>query len=284
MIQPVLQGPDLLEQIAATDLDDDHLALWWLGQCGYAVRWRDRLVLVDPPLSNQPLTGSTDPAFQREMPPAFDPAELTGADLVLVTQRRNDLFDPEAIPALLAASSQAVLVVPAGLADYAADDLDIPDPRLVPIRDGEIFERRGLRVQALPGAPEEAVEVPTPPAAQFSYLLGVDAHTLFFAGSARPFSTQAARVAELRPDIAILPISGRDARRQKLGLRGTLTIAEAARLAAASGAEVVIPCHYGLYPVEAGDADAFVEHCGRHHPSLRSVVLRPAECWPYPNR
>ena len=63
---------------------------------------------------------------------------------------------------------------------------------------------------------------------------------------------------ELDPDVAILPINGRDAMREADGIWGNLHADEAAALAAAAGVPAVVPCHFDGVDGNLGDPDAFV--------------------------
>ncbi|NUP98564.1 MAG: MBL fold metallo-hydrolase [Armatimonadetes bacterium] len=283
MSQPSLSGPALIEQVAATHPGDDRLALWWLGQSGYLLRWHDLTIVVDPFLSPRHAEISPDgDEGERLMAPPFAPADLTFCDLVMVTHQHADHFDPEAVPALLAASPDALLLVPAPLADYAADELRIADERLVPIRDGELFELRGLRVQAVAAAHDQLAVDEEGNTAHLSFVLQREPFSLLFGGDTVAYAGQEERLRPFAPQVACLPISGRSAARQSRGLKGNLTIAEAARLAAGIGAEVVIPNHYGMFAADTTEVAAFASHVAASYPKLRAVVLEPAARWYYP--
>lgn len=277
-------GHELLERIVAAAPAEDGVALWWLGQSGYLLRWHELTVLVDPYLSDhlaQKYAG-TDKPHERLMPAPCAPELVTTADLILATHRHSDHLDPGSLLTLLEASPQALLVLPAAIADYAADDLGVPDDRLVPIRDGEMFELGGLRVHAVPAAHERLEVDAAGQHLYLSYVLDAPPVRVVFAGDTIPWYGQAARFAAFEPQVACLPINGRDARRQALGTPGNLTIAEAARLAVEIGVDVVIPNHYGMFAFNTADPAAFVQHCEEHYPDLYVAVLEPGEVWRYP--
>ncbi len=277
-------GAEWLEHIAATTPPEDGITLWWLGQSGYLLRWRELTVLVDPYLSDHLAAkyAGTDKPHERLMPAPFAAEAMTFANLILATHQHSDHLDPGSIGALLAASPDALLVLPAAVADYAADELGVGDERMVPIRDGEMFELDGLRVHAIPAA-HERLEVDEEGQHRcLSYVVDAAPVRLVFAGDTVPWPGQIERFAAFEPQLACLPINGRDARRQALGTPGNLTIAEAARLAAEVGVDVVLPNHFGMFAFNTAEPADFIHHCEAHFPGLQVEVLAPGQAWSYP--
>jgi L-ascorbate metabolism protein UlaG (beta-lactamase superfamily) len=84
----------------------------------------------------------------------------------------------------------------------------------------------------------------------------------------------------LAPDLAILPINGRDAMREAQGLWGNLSAAEAASLAAAAGVPAALACHFDGVAGNLGDPDAFVAALAAADPAIRPHVLHPGEQLP----
>ena len=167
-------------------------------------------------------------------------------------------------------------VLPAGLADRAGDELGVPDERLVAIRPGEFFDHAGLTVHALgnPGSEQPR---------RVQYVLAADAATIYVAGDVQPRPGQAEDGAVLSPTLALLPISGRGAALQGLGLPGSMTPIEAARLAHELGVRVVVPQHYDMFSLHQADPCAFSEFCREHYSQLKVRILEPGARWIYPS-
>ncbi|MCX5758353.1 MAG: MBL fold metallo-hydrolase, partial [Candidatus Hydrogenedentes bacterium] len=86
---------DLAREIEETFVADGSVALWWLGQAGFACKSpRGTVVYIDPYLSNS--AAVTAPEFGRQLPVPIEPEDLR-ADLVLVTHDHLDHLDPETI-------------------------------------------------------------------------------------------------------------------------------------------------------------------------------------------
>ena len=80
------------------------------------------------------------------------------------------------------------------------------------------------------------------------------------------------------PDVAILPINGRDAMREAQEHLGEPERTEAAALAAAAGVPAVIPCHFDGVEGNLGDPDALRRRARRRDPCAH--VLHPGEALP----
>jgi L-ascorbate 6-phosphate lactonase len=70
----------------------------------------------------------------------------------------------------------------------------------------------------------------------------------------------------------MLPINGRDPEREARGIVGNLTAREAAWLATAIGAAVVIPMHHDLFARNRGYPGHLVESVERDHPGVSVLV------------
>jgi L-ascorbate metabolism protein UlaG (beta-lactamase superfamily) len=240
-----------------------NIALRWLGQASFVIDFPDASVLVDPFLSPHP---------DRLVPPPFSPEEATGFDVVAITHDHLDHLDRESLPGIAAASPTAQFVVPAPL----TDGLPVP---AIGLRPGERAEVAGVRVHAVAALHGDL------PADAYSfdgaagdgecrflgYVFEVGGRRVYHAGDTIPYDGLAEEVRRLEPDIALLPINGRDAEREALGIVGNLDEREAVELAAAAGVAVLVPMHWDMFAANPGSPDLVVE-LAREHPRLSVVV------------
>ena len=84
----------------------------------------------------------------------------------------------------------------------------------------------------------------------------------------------AERLRKFNIDLAMLPINGASPERR---VSGNLDGAEAARLAKAIAARIVIPCHYDMFEFNTATPDGFVAECKRIGQAF--CVLRQGERW-----
>jgi L-ascorbate metabolism protein UlaG (beta-lactamase superfamily) len=96
--------------------------------------------------------------------------------------------------------------------------------------------------------------------------------TVYHSGDTVRFDGMAERLRAFTPDVALLPINGRDPVR---GVAGNLDEREAAVLARDIGAGLAVPCHYEMFEFNTASPEVFAAECGRLGQPYR--VLRAGE-------
>jgi L-ascorbate metabolism protein UlaG (beta-lactamase superfamily) len=228
--------------------------LTWLGQASFVLRFGGVTVLVDPFLSPHP---------DRLVPPPFAPEEATGFDLVAITHDHLDHLDDESLPGIVAASPAARFVVPAPLVHR----VPVPAERVVGIGPGETAEVAGLRVHAvralhgdLPADAYSFDGAAGDGACRFlGYVFDDGDVRVYHSGDTIPFDGLDEEVRLLAPDVALLPINGRDAEREALDIVGNLDEEEAVELAAAIGVDLLVPMHWDMFAANPGSPGRAVE-------------------------
>jgi L-ascorbate metabolism protein UlaG (beta-lactamase superfamily) len=247
------------------------VGLSWLGQAGFILRTGTTTALVDPFLS----TG-----HNRDYLSALVPAEATGVDVVLCTHEHVDHFDAESAPAIAAASPEAVFIVPTPIVDMVTEAGIAPDrvigaqPRQLPL------DVAGLTIRAVPAMHGVTMEDAYGFGEELSgglirflgFVIDADGVRLYHAGDTIHYSGMEDTLRELGVDVAMLPINGRDPVREASGIVGNLSEREAAWLAGAIGAEVVLPMHYDLFARNRGYPEWLVESVSRDHPGTHVLV------------
>jgi L-ascorbate metabolism protein UlaG (beta-lactamase superfamily) len=251
-------------------------ALWWLGQAGFAVRAADIVVLLDPFLSPRP---------GRLVPPAFDPDDAVGVDLVLCSHEHYDHLDLASLPAIARASPGARFVVPRPLLGAVAA-AGLPAGRLIGAQPGEPVELDGLTVHPVPArhgigmddAYSFGIEISNGLYRYLGYVLDDGALRVYHAGDTVAYDGMAERLRGLAVEVALLPINGRDHFRESEGIVGDLDHREAAALAARAGVDILVPMHYDMFEGNRGYPEHLVDVVRRDHPALSVIVptnIRP---------
>ena len=251
--------------------------IWCLGQATVALRGARANVLVDPFLS---------PHTDRLVPPPFEPREVGGLDAVLCTHEHFDHFDAEALPELAEISSDAVFVVPEPLVD-AVVALGIDAGRVVGAQPGRSIELDGLAIQPVPACHGVEMvdaytfgrELSSGLFRYLGYVLDLGGVRVYHAGDTIPFDGLEEQLRELAIDVALLPINGRDAEREAQGIVGNMDAREAAYVAEAAGADVVIPIHFDMFEANLGDPVALLDVVLRER--LDIAVLVPSRARPF---
>jgi L-ascorbate 6-phosphate lactonase len=251
--------------------------IWCLGQATVALRGAQANVLVDPFLSPHP---------DRLVPPPFEPREVGGLGAILCTHEHLDHFDAEALPELADASSDAVIVVPEPMVD-AVVALGIDPSRVVGAQPGRSIELEGLAIHPVPAChgvePGDAYtfgrELSNGLFRYLGYVLDLGGVRVYHAGDTIPFDGLEEQLRELAIDVALLPINGRDAEREAQGIVGNLDPREAAYVAEAAGADVVVPIHFDMFEANLGDPVALLGVV--LHERLDVAVLVPSRARPF---
>lgn len=277
MIRPVLRDDAFLADVRETPAASGSLHLWWTGQSGFLVKAASGVLLLDPYLSDS-LTrkyASTDKPHVRMTERVVAPERLGFVDVVTSSHNHTDHLDAETIGPILAANPDATVIVPAANRAFAADRLGVPPERLLGVTAGAAVSAAGFRITGVPAA-HEALETDDEGRHRYlGYVVEVEGWTIYHSGDTLWYEGMVDVLRGWpRIDVALLPINGRAPERR---VAGNLDGPEAARLAHAVGAGVVIPCHYEMFAFNTASPDDFVREAERIGQPYR--VLRAGERW-----
>jgi L-ascorbate metabolism protein UlaG (beta-lactamase superfamily) len=235
-----------------------------LGQSGFALLSRGGFVLVDPFLSPRP---------DRLADAMADPRGLLDVGAVLATHEHADHLDLAAWAVIAETCPNARFVVPKPLVPLVTG-AGIPAHRVSGALIGTPMQLRDVRVTPVPARHAVVIqdgyslgdqEHRTP---RFvGYVVELDGVRLYHAGDTLADDTLVRTVGELHPDIAMLPINGRDPERERRGIVGNMSPDEAAQVARDLTAALAVPMHFDAIRGNIGRPDAFVRAMRRRHPS-----------------
>lgn len=262
MIEPFLSDDALLQEIQRAADDTDTASVWWLGQSGFLVQWQRRYLLFDPYLSDS-LTrkyASTDKPHVRMTRRVVEPERLDFIDVVTSSHNHTDHLDAATLLPLKQANPALEIVVPAANQEFAAERLQVPPERLVPIDVGEKVDLAGFELHAVPAA-HELVDRDERGRCQYvGFVARFGPWTVYHSGDTVLYDGMRETLATWSIDLALLPINGRAAERR---VAGNLWGREAAQLARDIGAKTVVPCHYDMFEFNTATPDEFVAECER---------------------
>jgi len=248
------------------ELAPGQAALWWLGQSGFAVRAGGTTLLLDPFLARHP---------DRLSPPPFAPEQATGVAAILCSHEHIDHFDAESLPGMAAASPEAKVVVPTPLVPRVTALGILPD-RVIGAQPDEPFELDGVTIHPLPAlhgvdvadAYTYGKELSDGLYRYLGYVVEAGGLRIYHAGDTLADEELEDRLSRLAPDVALLPINGRDHYREAQNLVGNLDHREAVRFTAVIGAGLLVPMHYDMFPTNLGYPAHAVDFAGRYHQDL----------------
>ncbi len=258
-------------RVHAARASRDTLCLFWLGEAGFALSGSGTTLLIDPFLIDEP---------DRLASPPCTATELAFADAVLATHEHRRHLDVAAWSAIAAQSDRPRFVVPAPLVGQVVG-LGIPAERVLGAAPDGAVQLGAARVTPVPArhgvhasdAYNFGRELSGGLQRYLGYVVELSGVRVYHSGDTIGYDGQVERLRELRIDLALLPINGRDVAREARDFVGNLDAREAADLAAQIGADAIVPMHYELYADNPGDPAALVAYARERHPQLTVVVL-----------
>jgi L-ascorbate metabolism protein UlaG (beta-lactamase superfamily) len=243
-LQPFTES--LANRLASSD---DSIALYWLGQAGFAVTGHNLCFLIDPYLSDYLARKyeGREPSHQRMMPSPLNAWQLSRLDFIFCTHRHGDHMDPETLPILTKRHPSCRVIVPTAEIEYA-ESLGLPPARLVGADADKPFTLTpGLHVFPIAAA-HERVKLNANGSHHFlGYVIRFGKLVIYHSGDTVPYEGLQQQLERQQIQLALLPVNGRDQLRLSKGIPGNFTLEEAVRLCRDVGIPVMIAHHFGMF-------------------------------------
>ncbi|HEY8561641.1 MAG TPA: MBL fold metallo-hydrolase [Pyrinomonadaceae bacterium] len=265
LIEPVLSDDAFLDDVRRVNQRTGNaFHLWWLGQSGFLLQWRGRHLLFDPYLSDS-LTvkyETTDKPHVRMTRRVIAPERLDFIDVVTSSHNHTDHLDGETLRPLLAANKNLEFIIPSANREFVAERVGRNVDFAIGLNDGESVEINEFTITGVAAAHESLEQDELGRHKFLNYLVSFGPWTVYHSSDCVPYDGLPERINELRGgkmiNVALLPINGRKPERR---VTGNFWGDEAARLAAAVGAETVIPMHYEMFEFNTETPDLFASEC-----------------------
>lgn len=211
---------------------------------------------IDPYLTNS-TERKLGTIFVREFPPPLKPDDIAGANAVLVTHHHGDHLDLSTLIPLSQSSPDTVFIV----SPYSQS----------------ILEKNGLIHNVIGGRQKEPISIGSIQILPFAashpdyqmddngdavylgYGVILNGVRLYHSGDTMVTTRLIEEVCDFKPDIIVTPINGADYKRSNQNIIGNMNYREAADFAAAVHADIVIPVHYDLFPINRDNPAYFVD-------------------------
>lgn len=246
----------------------------WLGQAGFLVRSPGgACAVIDAFLSDH--EGRIYP------PPPID-ALGERIDVAIATHEHLDHLDPGTLLSIQQRFPDVNVVVPAGVVEMAAaaglqhvTGLEVGDS--ITVGDFDITAVPAIHAVVI----EDGYQETAPRDGRWlGYVLGVRGGPVFWHGGDTLVSAAAvAAVSRLNVDVAMLPVNGRDAERERSGIVGNTDAAEAVQAAVDAGASALVPMHYDLIAGNTAAAGAAAD--AAHTSGARLHILSLTRLQPH---
>ena len=287
MIEPLFADDAFLDNIARLETTaSDKVIIAWLGQSGYLVSHRGFRFIIDPYLSDS-LTRkyeATAKPHDRISRMVIAPERLTGISFITSSHNHTDHLDGDTLAKLIEVNTEVKVIVPranhtfalerlvsAGVTEASSAVIGVPVHETMTLSD-----IHGCTITAVPAAHEALDTDENGDYRYHGYCITIGGRTIYHSGDCVPYAGLVDAVAPHNPEIALLPINGRDPAR---GVSGNFSGREAAHLAHKLGVSCVIPNHYDLFAFNTADPQDFIDACdaiGQPHRVLQlgeAIVL-----------
>lgn len=276
MIRPQLKDEPLLADIREADPGAGQFCLWWLGQSGFLIKWEGQFLLFDPYLSDSLTTkyASTDKPHVRMTELVIDPAKLDFIEAITSSHNHTDHLDAETIKALKAANPELKLILPSANFDFARERLGSDAPEFLGLDDGTSQQVGPFKFTGIAAAHNKIDRDADGRCHYIGFIVEFGPWRLYHSGDTLWHPGLIEVLPKVQPHLVLLPINGNRLERRVAGnLNGT----EAAALARACDARMVIPCHYDMFEFNTETPAEFTAACDRLGQTCR--VLQCGERW-----
>lgn len=231
------------------------VALWWLGQAGFALRYDRRALVIDPYLSDSLAKKHAGHIFphERMVPVPVPPEALQTIDWVLCTHRHTDHMDPATLTPLLH-SSGCRIVVPCAVLAHVLENIGLAAGRTTCVNAyQDVILQENISLHPIPAAHETLTVNNSGEHYFLGYILQLGEIRIYHSGDCVPYDNLEQNLRDLKPDLALLPVNGRDEYRRSHNVPGNFNFEEALELCRSAGIAYLIPHHYGMFAFNTVD-------------------------------
>jgi L-ascorbate metabolism protein UlaG (beta-lactamase superfamily) len=216
----------------------------WLGHSGFEIELANKILLIDPWLTGNPLAAVTA-------------SDIKKADVVCVTHDHGDHLG-DAIEICKRTGATFVGIYELGV---FAEESGVKD--VVGINIGGTVDVKGTRITMVQAFHSSTRGAPT------GFVMKAEGKTIYHAGDTGLFGDMKLIGEIHRPDVALIPIGD-------YYTMGSKEAAEAVKLIKPA---VVIPMHYQTLPVLSPSAEDFIKFVKEKAPEVKVVALKPGETY-----
>lgn len=257
MIVPLQRDDGFLADVAQTIHRRQGVTLWWLGQSGYLIHYDGVCIAVDPYLSDS-LThkyADTDKPHERISERVVDPALLSMVSLITSSHNHTDHLDAETIMAIATAAPTVQLACSEANREFAHERLQGVVP-VVGLERSSAWRHGPFVLYVVPAAHNQREYDEAGHDRFIGLVIEVGGVTIYHSGDTLWYAGMTEILQTWQIDCALLPINGNVPARR---VAGNLDGREAVELAQASGAQMVVPCHYDLFAFNTVSTQLFVD-------------------------
>ncbi|WP_068088073.1 MBL fold metallo-hydrolase [Polycladidibacter stylochi] len=231
---------------------------YWCGQAGFWIDFSGTRLLIDPYLSDSLAVKYAGTKFphQRMMPIPVKPQDLPCPDVVLITHAHTDHMDGETLSHIAEQHHDVAFVVPAAEAQKARERIG-RDAKIYFASAGDVLTFGKLEVSVLPSYHEVRKQNDKGQDYYLGYAISDGNTCLYHSGDSVADPELYNELSRVKPDIAFLPVNGRDKERADNGVPGNMSASEAVKLCLHCEISHLIAHHFGMFEFNSATEEDF---------------------------
>jgi len=240
---------DLKEFIRTKGTSQNEIQITWIGQAGFIFKFRNKLLIIDPYLSDylsKKYEGKLFPHI-RLMKIPINPEEITNVDYILCSHAHSDHMDPETISILSDSNPDVKIIIPA--AEYEESiRRGAKFTQILPLNDGCLLKLDdNIEITGIAAAHENLKINKKGKHHYLGYILDFSGVRIYHSGDCVPYEGLVQKLTDLKIDIALLPINGRDEYRLKNNIAGNFHFSEVLEICTSAKIKNLIVHHFGMF-------------------------------------
>lgn len=268
--------------ITQTTLADGQIAIFYLGQVGFLIKYKDTYTVIDAYLSDYVDKNCSNDIVKwvRNYPAPIDALELDFVDYVFCTHGHSDHADPETLGKIASVNPKAKFYMSAAITDKI-ESYGISKDRIIALGCDSVYHiSDDIKVTPVPAAHEVLHCDENGNYLEVGFRFEFGDTVVFHGGDGCPYDGLEQRLDGC--DVLMLPVNGRDYYRTNvMNIIGCFNAIEAATIAKNVGADLLIPTHFDLYDVNCISASEFTEKLYKVNPCQKFHIFAPGERFVY---
>jgi len=250
MIEISQEKIDSLENfVKAKENPHNEIHLVWLGQAGFAFKYKNKLFIIDPYLSDylaKKYKGKIFPHVRLMNIPLL-PEKIKKLNYLISTHAHSDHMDPETVRVLSDNNPDCKIIVPAAEIEEAINR-GAKHHQIIPANDNVTIKLDDDVMIIGVGASHETLKINERGEYHFlGYVFDLGGFRIYHSGDCIPYKGLHEKIKKLKIDLALLPINGRDEYRLSNRIAGNFNIAEALNLSKEAEIKILIVHHFGMF-------------------------------------
>jgi L-ascorbate metabolism protein UlaG (beta-lactamase superfamily) len=264
----------LEEFVENKSIPSDEIHIAWIGQAGFIFKFKDKLMIIDPYLSDhlsKKYKGKLFPHI-RLMEIPISPEKIVNVDYIISSHAHSDHMDPETLTILSDNNQDCKIIVPAAEVEEAINR-GVKRHQITPANDQKsIFLEDEIKITGIASSHEDLKINEKGEFHFLGFVFDLGGFKVYHSGDCIPYEGLYEKLKDFNIDLALLPINGRDEYRLSNNIAGNFKISEVIEMCKVTGIENLIVHHFGMFSYNTVSNDELEQLKKRGSRSLKIIV------------